>query len=200
MAKVIVTEFLTLDGVMQAPGGPDEDREGGFEHGGWIMPLFDEAMGKAVNDVTERTGGYLLGRKTYEIFAAYWPTAPAEEPLADTINKLPKYVASTTLKDPLEWNNSWLVKGDVAGEVARLKRDTEKDLQVVGSGELVQTLIRSGLVDEYLLMVSPIVVGTGKRLFREGLPRTGLRLVGSTASSTGVVIATYAPDRSEGKG
>jgi dihydrofolate reductase len=193
--RVIVSEFLTLDGVMQAPGGPDEDRSGGFEYGGWIMPLFDEAMGRAVSEGMAATGGLLLGRRTYEIFAAYWPTAaaPEDEPLADTMNKLPKYVVSTTLDEPLEWNNSTLIKGDVAEKIAKLKGEPGKDLQVIGSGDLVQTLMNHDLVDEYLLMIAPVVLGSGKRLFRDGNPRTPLRMVDGSTSSTGVLIATYQP-------
>jgi dihydrofolate reductase len=193
MRKVIVSEFLTLDGVMQAPGDPDEDRSGRFEHGGWQMPYFDDAAGSEVSKVMAATGGFLLGRVTYEIFAGFWPSAPADDPLTETINSLPKYVASTTLEEPLKWNNSTLIKGDVAKAVAELKEEPGKDLQVIGSGELVQTLMRHDLVDEYRLMINPVVLGTGKRLFREGIPTIPLRLVEGTTSSTGVFIATYEP-------
>jgi dihydrofolate reductase len=193
MRKVIVSEFVTLDGVMQAPGLPDEDRSGGFEYGGWQMPLLDDTARKAITEGMAATGGFLLGRVTYEIFAGYWPSAPAEEPLAEIINRLPKYVVSTTLQEPLAWNNSHLINGDVAGEVTKLKQETGKDLQVIGSGELVQTLIRHDLVDEYRIMINPIVLGKGKRLFREGIAKNSLRLVDSETSSTGVLIATYQP-------
>jgi dihydrofolate reductase len=193
MRKVVVSEFLTLDGVMQAPGLPDEDRSGGFEHGGWWIPFSDEIAGNAITEALGATSGLLLGRRTYEIFAGYWPTAPAEEPLAEIINTLPKYVVSTTLEEPLAWNNSHLIKGDVAEEVAKLKQETGKDLQVIGSGELVQTLMQHDLIDEYRLMITPLVLGTGKRLFREGIAKDSLQLIDSETSSTGVLIATYQP-------
>jgi dihydrofolate reductase len=193
MRKVIVSEFLTLDGVMQSPGYPDEDRSGGFEYGGWQMPRLDDAARKVITEGMAATGGFLLGRVTYEIFAGYWPTAPAEEPLAEIINSLPKYVVSTTLEEPLVWNNSHLIKGDVAKEVTKLKQETGKDLQVIGSGELVQTLMRHDLIDEYRLMINPVVLGKGKRLFREGIPKNSLQLIDSETSSTGVLIATYQP-------
>jgi dihydrofolate reductase len=197
MRKVIVSEFLTLDGVMQAPGLPDEDRSGGFEHGGWQMPLMDDTAGNAITEGLAATGGLLLGRVTYEIFAGYWPNAPADEPsgLAQTINSLPKYVVSTTLREPLPWNNSHVIKGDVAKEVTKLKQESGKDLQVIGSGQLVQTLMQNDLVDEYRLMINPIVLGNGKRLFRDGSPKTSLRLVDSETSKTGVLIVTYEPER-----
>jgi len=192
MRKVIVNEFLTLDGVMQAPGGADEDRDGGFEHGGWQMQYLDDVARKSIVEGMAEAGGFLLGRKTYEIFAAYWPTAPEEEAaVAGPLNSLPKYVASTTLTDPLEWQNSTVLKGDVAEAVAALKRESGNDLHVIGSGELVQTLLHHDLVDEYRLMINPLVVGTGKRLFRDDGDRKELRLVDGTISSTGVVIATY---------
>ncbi|CAN5218378.1 hypothetical protein BH18CHL2_BH18CHL2_06460 [soil metagenome] len=150
------------------------------------------------------TGGFLLGRRTYEIFAAHWPKQPAGDPLASTFNELPKYVVSTTLSEPLPWQNSTLIRGDVSGEIASLREGTGKDIQVLGSGELVQTLIRHDLVDEYRLMIHPILLGGGKRLFREGGSPTRLRLVDSRASGTGVLILTYvradapgAPSRKE---
>lgn len=193
MRKVIVGEFLTLDGVMQAPGDTDEDRRAGFEHGGWQMPFFDEVMGSAVSEGMAGSGGLLLGRRTYALFAAYWPSAPADDAFAATMNGLPKFVASTTLEEPLEWNNSTLLKGDVAEAVAELKEQPGKDLQVIGSGDLVQTLMRHDLVDEYRLMIHPIVLGSGRRLFRDGSAMTRLRLVDSTTTGTGVVMLTYQP-------
>jgi dihydrofolate reductase len=193
MRKVIVSEFLTLDGVMQAPGDPEEDRRGGFQHGGWQLSYFDEVLGSAVTDGLNAAGGLLLGRRTYEIFAAYWPTAPADIPITPTMNRLPKYVASRTLEEPLQWENSTLVKGDVAEEVAKLKDQSGGDLLVIGSGDFVQTLMQNGLVDEYQLMVHPFVLGSGARLFREGSPRTALRLAETKTTSTGVLILTYRP-------
>lgn len=195
MRRVIVSEFVTLDGIMQAPGDPDEDRSGGFEHGGWQLTYFDEAEGSAVMEGLAATGGFLFGRATYQIFAAHWPAAPAEDPLADTFNRLPKYVASRSLEEPLTWSNSTLLKGDVPEEVGKLKLQSGNDLRVIGSGELVQTLMRHNLVDEYQLMIHPIVLGSGKRLFREGSPSMPLRLVECKTSTTGVLITTYRPGR-----
>jgi dihydrofolate reductase len=194
MRKLIVNEFMTLDGVMQAPGGAEEDTSGGFKHGGWQMPYADDVFAKSVIEGMTEAGGFLLGRRTYEIFAAYWPNAPEEEQsVAVPLNDLPKYVASATLTEPLEWQNSTLLKGDVADAVAALKRESGKDIHVIGSGELVQTLMQHGLVDEYRLMIHPIVLGDGMRLFRDGGKRKPLRLVDSQITTTGVVIATYEP-------
>jgi dihydrofolate reductase len=194
MRKLVVNEFLTLDGVMQAPGGADEDRTGGFEHGGWQMSHADDVVGQTVIEGIAGAGGFLLGRRTFDIFAGYWPTAPAEEhAVAEPLNKLPKYVASRTLSEPLSWNNSTLIAGDVADGVRGLKQQSGKDLHVIGSGNLVQTLIGSDLVDEYRLMIYPIVLGSGARLFRDGVPRRPLELIESKVTTTGVVIATYRP-------
>jgi dihydrofolate reductase len=191
MRKVVVSEFLTVDGVMQGPGGPDEDREGGFQEGGWQLPYFDEAGGAAVAKGLAETGGLLLGRKTYEIFAAYWPNQAAGDPFADIMNKVPKHVASTTLQEPLTWNNSTLIQGDVAAGVAELKRQSDDELMVIGSGNLVQTLARNDLVDEYRLMIHPLVLGSGKRLFENGGVRVPLKLSASETTGTGVLILTY---------
>jgi dihydrofolate reductase len=191
--RVVVSEFMTLDGVMQSPGYPDEDPSGGFEHGGWQMPLFDDIAREAIMDGMAETDGLLLGRGTYEIFAAYWPTAPAEDPLAETMNSFRKYVVSTTLGEPLAWANSTLIKGDVAEEIGKLKEEPGKDLQVIGSGGLVRTLAENDLVDQYRLMINPLVLGKGKRLFKEGIKRTDLQLVDSKVSGTGVLIVTYEP-------
>ena len=193
MRKVIFSEFLTLDGVMQGPGMQDEDRSGGFQHGGWMTLYMDEEQGKAIADGLAASGGLLLGRGTYEIFAAFWPTAPEDDPIRDTVNALPKYVASTTLSEPLEWQNSTLLKGDVAEEVAKLKEQPGGDLLVIGSGGLAQTLMEERLVDEYQLMIHPLVLGSGKRLFRDGGTRHALRLVDVSTTGTGVLIATYEP-------
>jgi dihydrofolate reductase len=193
MRRVIINEQLTLDGVMQGPGAPDEDRSGGFEHGGWAMTYFDEVMGEAAGEGMGSAGGLLLGRRTYEIFAAYWPKQGDEVPFASFLNSVPKYVASRTLREPLEWNNSHLLKGDVGEAVRRLKEEDGGDLVVLGSGDLAQTLIEEGLIDVYELWIDPIVLGSGKRLFREGGPKTAMKLVGSKASSTGVAMLTYHP-------
>jgi dihydrofolate reductase len=194
MARLVVSEFLTLDGVMQAPGGPDEDRRGGFEHGGWQQSYFDDIFGKAITEGIAGAGGFVLGRKTYEIFAGYWPTAPAEErEVAEPLNSLPKYVASRTLREPLAWNNSTLISGDMVDGLRKLKQQPGKDLLVIGSGDLAQTLIEHDLVDEYNLMIHPVVLGSGARLFRDGKTKRPLRLIDATPTTTGVLIATYRP-------
>ena len=191
MRKVVVNESLSVDGVMQAPGAPDEDRSGGFGHGGWAMSYFDDAMGEMASEGMGSTDGLLLGRKTYEIFAAYWPNQPDDVPFAAFLNGIRKYVASKTLEEPLEWANSNLIKGDVAEEVRKLKEGPGGDLLVLGGGDFAQTLMEHGLVDEYQLWVHPIVLGTGKRLFRDGSPSTPLSLVDSKTSSTGVLLLSY---------
>lgn len=192
MRKLFVSEFLTLDGVMQAPGASDEDLEGGFQHGGWQLAYFDEVFAKSMNETMANTGGFVLGRKTYEVFAAYWPSAKEEVgEFADVMNDMPKHVASRTLRPPLEWQNSTLLEGDLEEAVRKLKEQDGKDLQVIGSGNLVRSLIQHDLVDAYRLMIHPLVLGSGKRLFAEGGPRMPLRLIDSTASTTGVLIVTY---------
>lgn len=193
MAKIVVSEFLTLDGVMQAPGDPNEDRSGGFDQGGWQLPFFDDAFGEFVMGGFATAGGMLLGRLTYDNFAAFWPNQPADDPVAPSMNDTPKYVVSTTLSEPLAWQNSTLIKGDVADAVRRLKDQPGGDIQVIGSGQLVQTLIEHDLVDEYRLMVHPLVLGKGKRLFRDEAAQARLRLVDSKATTTGVLLLTYVP-------
>jgi dihydrofolate reductase len=189
--KLIVGAFVSMDGVMQGPGGPDEDRDGGFDLGGWLVPYADEDMGKFMVESITSTDGLLLGRKTYEVFAAHWPLVTDEnDPIATKLNTMPKYVASRTL-DKVEWNNSTLLKGDVAEAVAELKRQPGGVLQTQGSADLAQTLIRNDLVDEYRLLVYPVVLGKGKRLFREGNPPSALRLIDTKTTSTGVTIHTY---------
>jgi dihydrofolate reductase len=194
MRKVIVSEFLSLDGVMQAPGAPDEDRSGGFEHGGWQLPLMDQEAGETIMEGLNATGGLLLGRRTYEIFAGYWPNVPDDDSLAKLLNAMPKYVVSTTLQEPLAWNNSHLIKENVPEEIRKLKEESGKDLRVIGSGDLVQTLIQHGLVDQFDLSVYRIVLGSGKRLFREGAPKTPLRLKEGQISKSGVVLLSYEPE------
>ena len=193
MARIVVSEFVSVDGVMQAPGDPDEDPSDGFEHGGWQLSLFDDAIGEFVMGGLEAAGGFLLGRRTFEIFAAYWPNQPANDPIAAIINAKPKYVASRTLRDPLEWNASTVLGPDLAAEVGRLRAEPGGDLLVIGSGDLVQTLVREGLVDAYQLMIHPLVLGGGKRAFRDGLPRQGLRLTDSRTTPNGIVLLTYEP-------
>jgi dihydrofolate reductase len=189
--KLVVNTFLTLDGVMQAPGGPEEDPSGGFEHGGWSVNYWDELMGQVMDQAMSEPFDLLLGRKTYEIFAAHWPYV-TDDPTADKLNTATKYVASTTL-DKLEWSNSMLIDGDVADGVARLKQDSGPEIQVHGSSNLIQTLLKHDLVDEYRLWVFPVLLGSGKRLFADGVTPRGLRLVDSRTSTTGVVIGTYEP-------
>jgi len=192
MRMLRVIEFLSLDGVMQAPGAPDEDTEGGFQHGGWQRPYFDDVLGATAAEGMAATDTYLFGRKTYEGMAAYWPTAPHDDPYARHLNSTPKYVASTTLPG-VEWQNSTLIEGDVAEEVAKLKQQPGKNIAVLGSGNLVQTLSEHDLVDEYFLAMFPIVLGRGKRLFRDADQVSRLSLVDSKATSTGGVILTYRP-------
>ena len=194
MRKVIVEEFMSLDGVVQAPGGEDEDTTGGFEHGGWHMRYMDEPAQKRALEGIVEAGGFILGRRTYEIFAAYWPNAPKEEQvIAEPLNTKPKYVASRTLSDPLEWQNSTVLQGDVAQAVAALKREDGADLHIIGSTELVQTLLEHRLVDELRLMIDPVMLGGGKRIFRDDGSLRPLRLVDSEVTPTGAVLATYAP-------
>jgi dihydrofolate reductase len=192
MGRVIVINHLTLDGVMQAPGRPDEDTRGGFTHGGWSVPNVDDVMMDVVLGTrTPASGGLLLGRHSYEDMLGYWNTQ--DSPFKDTLNNAPKYVASRTLREPLPWPNSTLLQGDVAAAVAQLKRRSEADLTVMGSGELIQTLMRHNLIDEYLLLIHPLVLGTGRRLFTDGGPSASLRFVEGQTSTTGVLIATYEP-------
>ena len=191
MSKVVVTNSLTLDGVMQAPGRPDEDRRGGFEHGGWALPYADAVMGEEMGKGMAQAGPLLFGRRTYEDFYAVWPNRPDPNPFTDVLNNAQKYVASTTLEEPLPWVNSTLLKGDAAGAVARLKEQPGKDIVILGSGELVQSLMRRNLVDEYVLLIHPLVLGSGRRLFTDGGSFAALRLVGTRTTTTGVVIATY---------
>jgi dihydrofolate reductase len=192
MRMLRVIEFLSLDGVMQAPGAADEDTEGGFQHGGWQRPYFDDVLGATAAEGMAETDAYLFGRKTYEKMAAYWPTAPEDDPYGRHMNSTPKYVASRTLQD-VEWRNSTLIEGDVAQEVARLKEQPGKNIAVLGSGDLVQTLLEHDLVDEFFLAVYPLVLGSGKRLFRDSDQVRKLHLVDSKPTSTGGVILTYRP-------
>jgi dihydrofolate reductase len=198
MRKVIVNEFMTLDGVVQAPGGEEEDTSGGFAHGGWHMPYMDETAQKQVLEGINEAGGFLLGRRTYEIFAGYWPNAPDEEQvIAEPLNSKPKYVASTTLSEPLEWQNSTVLDGDVAEAVPALKQEDGGDLHVIGSSELVRTLMANDLVDELRVMIDPLVVGGGKRVFNDDGALRPWRLVDSQVTTTGAILATYAPAESE---
>jgi dihydrofolate reductase len=189
MSRVVVVNHLTLDGVMQAPGRPDEDRRGGFEHGGWSPPYGDEVMGSFMGARMGKGGALLLGRRTYEDFASFWPHQK-DNPYTAVLNDARKYVASRTLSEPLAWSNSTLLKGDAAEAVARLKESGE-DLAVLGSGALVQALMRRDLIDEFVLTIHPLVLGTGRRLFADGGAFAALKLVESVTTTTGVVIAVY---------
>ena len=188
MRKLKVTTFVTLDGVMQAPGGPEEDRSGGFTHGGWSVGYWDDQMGQMMGDFMGRPFDLLLGRKTYEIFAAHWPRST--EPAADVLNSARKHVASRTLRS-VEWNNSTLIKGDVAQYVSELRKESGPEIQVHGSGDLIQTLLKNDLVDEFHVWTFPVLLGSGKRLFAEGAMPAGLKVDAVKTSTTGVVIATY---------
>jgi dihydrofolate reductase len=189
--KLTLTTFLTLDGVMQAPGTPKEDPSGNFQHGGWLVPYFDDDMARIVGERFGNADAFLLGRKTYQIFAAHWPhiTHPAD-PVASALNRVPKFVVSTTL-EKAEWHNSTLIRDDVARQVADLKRRYAREIQVHGSGGLAQTLIANDLVDEYQLWFYPVVLGTGKRLFASGTVPAALTLADTRTTSTGVVVSTY---------
>jgi dihydrofolate reductase len=191
MATITVTTFLSLDGVMQAPGAPDEDRSGGFEHGGWLVPYVSDDMGKYVAEWFSQADGFLLGRRTYEIFSAYWPrVTDPKDPVATALNRLPKHVVSTTL-DTVEWHNSRLIKDHVVEQIAALKRQPGRELQVHGSGGLVRTLMEYDLVDEYRLWIYPVVLGSGDQLFHKGQSPRALKLVDSRQTSTGVAIHVY---------
>jgi dihydrofolate reductase len=192
MRELLVTTFLTLDGVMQAPGGPGEDDSGGFAHGGWSVNYWDDLMAEVMDEATSKPFAMVLGRRTYDIMAAFWPTAP-EEAGAKTFNEATKYVASRGHRSLDEWSNSVLIEGDAGEGLAKLKQEDGPELQVHGSADLIQTLIRHNLVDRYRLWVFPVLVGSGKRLFADGTIPAGLRLVDSKVSTTGVVIGTYEP-------
>jgi dihydrofolate reductase len=189
MRKLTSNTFLTLDGVMQAPGGPEEDRSDGFMHGGWSAGYWDEEMGRTMGEFMGKPFDLLLGRRTYEIFAAYWPHA-GDQPGADALNRARKYVASRTL-DRLDWQPSELLERDVVKSVKELKQGDGPELQVHGSANLLQTLLKTDLLDEIQLMIFPIVLGSGKRLFEQGVTPTGFELVESKTSSTGVIISRF---------
>ena len=190
--KLYVFNHLTLDGVMQSPGGPEEDRRGGFKHGGWAQPDNDDVMNKAIGGSMQHSGSLLLGRFTYQAFYDYWPKQK-NNPFTDVLNNTQKYVVSRTLKEPLPWQNSTLLAGDATESVAKLKQQPGNGLTVLGSGELCQALMRANLIDEYLLMIHPRVLGSGKRLFPDGGALAALQLVDSKTTTKGVVIATYRP-------
>ena len=194
MRKIIVATFTSLDGVMQAPGGPQEDPSGGFSFGGWTAPHFDAALGGAMGEIFGRPFDLLLGRKTYEIFAAHWPyVTDPNDPIAPLFNRITKYVASRS-KPKLAWQNSRLLGDDVVASLRQLKTGDGPDLLVQGSGDLLQTLWKNGLVDEFSVLIFPVVLGKGKRLFGSGATPAGLKLVKSRSFPTGVIVANYVPD------
>ena len=191
--RLTVTTFLSVDGVYQGPGGPDEDRSGGFDRGGWLVPHFDQATGEFIDSVFQRVDAFLLGRRTYDIFAASWPKASdPDDPVAHRLNTLPKYVAATTLRDP-EWANTSVLEGDVADAVRELKSHGGRELQVHGSGELVRFLLELDLVDQLNLLVFPVIVGAGRRLFADSGIATGLTLEEARTTPSGVSILVYRP-------
>jgi dihydrofolate reductase len=191
MRKITVVNHVTLDGVMQAPASPDEDTRGGFQHGGWAVPYGDEVMAGVMAEGMSTPGDLLLGRRTYEKFAAFWPHQKDGNPYTDALNASQKYVASTTLDEPLPWINSTLLQGDAADAVAELKAQPGKDLTILGSGALIQSLMPRGLIDEFLLTIHPLVLGSGRRLFADDGTHAALKLVDTKTTTTGVIIATY---------
>jgi dihydrofolate reductase len=193
MRKLIVSAFVSLDGIMQAPGGPEEDPTGGFTLGGWMFNFADESMDLSESGFDGKDRDLILGRRTYEIFEAYWPYQPDDHPIAKVLNAAKKYVASRT-RTKLHWNNSVLLRGDVAEAVSSLKAESGPDLQIIGSSHLIQTLQAVSLIDEYNVWTFPVVLGQGKRLFSDTLKPSALRLVRSQVSATGVVMSTYVPD------
>ena len=193
MSKVVVIKHLTLDGVMQGPARPDEDHRDGFEYGGWGAAAYDPAMQKVIGARMGSSWSLLVGRTTYEDFAKVWPNRPQPNPFTEALNNVEKFVASTTLTEPLPWQNSMLLKGDATDAVAKLKKDHDKTLVIFGSGVLVQSLMQRDLVDEYVLQIHPLVLGKGRRLFPDGSPLTNFSLVDSVTTGTGVINATYRP-------
>jgi dihydrofolate reductase len=191
MRRITVVNHVTLDGVMQSPAHPDEDRRGGFEHGGWTVPYADEVMAGVMAEGMAKAPDLLLGRRTYEHFAAFWPHQTDDNPYTPVLNAAQKHVASRTLRGPLPWVNSTLLEGDAADAVAALKQQPGKDLVNQGSGELVQSLMHRNLIDEYQLTIHPLVLGSGRRLFEHPGSYATLRLIDSRTTTTGVIIATY---------
>ncbi|GAA4909279.1 dihydrofolate reductase family protein [Streptomonospora salina] len=193
--RIVLSDFMSLDGVVQAPGGPDEDTDGGFTHGGWTMRFFDEAMGGFVDEAMETTRGLLFGRRTWRVMADAWPARAGADPFADRMNALPKHVASRTLTAAdMEWNSTLLPVGDVFGAVQRLRAEGEGDLQVMGSSDFARQLVARGLVDEYRLMIEPVLLGGGKRLFPDDGRSHPLRLVSSSTTAAGVLLCVYRPE------
>jgi dihydrofolate reductase len=198
MRRLTAFTFVTLDGVMQGPASPEEDPRDGFEHGGWQQQYFDDVLGGIAAEGMAEENALLFGRRTYEDFYGYWPTAPQPNLFTDFLNRADKYVVSRTLVEPLPWENSTLLKGDAGEAVAELKAGLQRDIAVMGSGDLMQTLRRHDLIDEYTVLIHPLVLGSGRRLFEHGVPPMPLTLVESKTSTTGVIVARY--ERSERNG
>jgi dihydrofolate reductase len=194
MSDIVVFVSVTLDGVMQAPGRPDEDTRGSFQHGGWAVPYSSPEQGQAAAESMSTTGAMLLGRRTYEDFYSFWPHQ-TDNPYTEVLNNSTKYVASRSLREPLPWQNSVLLSGDAADEVAKLRNGPGKDIVVLGSGALVRSLMPHDLIDRYLLQIHPLVLGSGQRLFADDGSQAKLRLVDAKPTSKGVIIATYEPER-----
>jgi dihydrofolate reductase len=191
--QLTLTTFLTLDGVMQSPGAPDEDRRGGFTQGGWLIPYADDDMGRFIGETVAQADGFLLGRKTYEIFSRHWPHVTDENPIAAALNRLPKHVVSTTV-DTLSWANTTVVRGDLIEQITKLKAHQGRELQIHGSGQLARSLMTHNLIDEYRLWIYPVVVGgVGTRLFDDPTP-AALRLIDSKTTASGISVLTYRPD------
>jgi len=195
MGKLVVAEFITLDGVIQAPGGTEEDTEGGFTHGGWTMPYWHDDIGARFMEAMSQTEAFLLGRKTWQIHGGAFEPMEAGDPFGDLMNAMKKYVVSTTLKNASAWRNSTLIQGDVVGKVRELKSKAAKDLYLDGSSVLAHTLIQADLVDEYRLLLYPVLLGGGKKLFPDG-KRANLKVIESKSFPTGVMLMRYVPDRS----
>jgi dihydrofolate reductase len=194
MSDIVVFVSVTLDGVMQAPGRPDEDTRGGFQHGGWAVPYSSPEQGQAAAESMSTTGAMLLGRRTYEDFYSFWPHQ-TDNPYTEVLNNSTKYVASRSLREPLPWQNSVLLSGDAADEVAKLRNGPGKDIVILGSGDLVRSLASHDLIDRYILQIHPLVLGSGQRLFADDGSQAKLRLLGAKPTSKGVIIATYEPER-----
>ena len=192
MRQITVFNSISLDGVMQAPGRPDEDRRGGFQHGGWAVGYADPVMASFAGEGMVRDGGLLFGRRTYEDFYSVWPNR-TDNPFTDILNRRQKYVASRTLAEPLPWQNSTLLKGDAVEAVATLKQESDQELLILGSGELIRSLMSRQLIDRFILLIHPLVLGSGRRLFADVGYLQALKLVESKPTSTGVLIATYQP-------
>jgi dihydrofolate reductase len=199
MSNVVLFVSLTLDGVMQAPGRPDEDGRGGFIHGGWATAYADPEMGRMAGESMAAGTALLFGRRTYEDFYAVWPSRPKPNPFTDVLNNTRKYIASRTLREPLPWMNSTLLAGDAVAAVAKLREQTGPDLVILGSGELARSLMRHNLIDTYMLLIHPLVVGSGQRLFQDGGAGLTLRIADTRTTSTGVVIATYHAESPAGR-